>query len=807
MAGTIFADQLATALEPLAASIDVLSLDCFDTLIWRATPEPPDVFCDLAPPLTRLSRMVAEQTARERQLVRDGLGEVTLDEIYRCALPLANEAEIARRVADELAAEHRHCVPFAPAVALIRRAKALGKRVVIVSDTYLRTEELRELIGAKVGDAVLAMIDAIFCSSAHGHSKSGGLFKTVLAQLSVPAHRILHLGDNPRADVDGARAQGLQALLILQGDAALTEQWRLEMAALLMCDSGLRHRAVPLLPQRPLLACSARAQEAAPARLGYATVGPIVDGFARWVHAEARKLAEGGRRVKVCFLMRDGHLPLQAYRALADPDDAPAFAIELSRFVAFAATFETQPEIDAYLGMMSDTERLDALALQLQFDETEMRALLPGKGRAQAVHEFAGRVRCSANMQKVMKRSAAARERLVHYLRRQVDPQPGEVLLLVDIGAAGTVQNRVQALLKSQFGVSVEGRYLLLRDVPRAHEAKRGYFGPDRLDGRLLEALYGYIAVLEQMSTIEQGSVVGYSEAGEPLRKDAEFDPAQVVQRRQVQEACLRYVADLTGADLPHMSAEARWQGALAALARLLFLPLRDEIEFFERFAHDMNLGVKETIPMIDRVAAREDLRRIGPLYAKTSPRIYATAELRAHGLDLALLQFARRRLDLDLRPQDFRDGSQRLPVMVARGQDASVVQIETMPSHDGFLVASVPIGRCEYAIGLLFGQQYEWLQLESVRVALAKRQFESVARELETDVGGTALFEGVVAHRGGLLECPEPQGFVYFAPPAVKVDTSCILRVVFRPLVARNSAPAPVHPLRSDAGATMELR
>ena len=60
MAKTIYADDMANALDYCDAPIEVLSLDCFDTLIWRTTPKPNDVFCELAPPLRRLSRMVAD---------------------------------------------------------------------------------------------------------------------------------------------------------------------------------------------------------------------------------------------------------------------------------------------------------------------------------------------------------------------------------------------------------------------------------------------------------------------------------------------------------------------------------------------------------------------------------------------------------------------------------------------------------------------------------------------------------------------------------------------------------------------------
>jgi hypothetical protein len=300
-----------------------------------------------------------------------------------------------------------------------------------------------------------------------------------------------------------------------------------------------------------------------------------------------------------------------------------------------------------------------------------------------------------------------------------------------------------------------------------------------------------------------RGSVVGYDDRGEPQRKAASFAPHQVEDRRQVQKACLEFIAERSGCTMGTQATtdpQANWHGALAAFGRLLFLPTQNEIGFFERFAHDMNLGIRETVPLVDRKAAQEDLRRIGPMYPKSSLRVFAPAELRACGLDLALLQFARRRLDLDLRPQDFQATGFEVPVMIARGQQASVVTIEALPTHEGFLAASIPVGRCEYAVGVLFGQICEWLQLESARLVSAERQLEAAYRDDETDLTSTALFEGLTRHSGGLIHCAAREGFLYFAEPARRSEDSHVLRVVFRPLVHR----APLSPADTEAAATM---
>jgi FMN phosphatase YigB (HAD superfamily) len=795
MIDEVHADELAGLLHSFGGEIEVLSLDCFDTLLWRASPDPRDVFCELRPPLSRSSRVVAEKKARQESFVRSGHREVTLADIYRCALPNAASAEIEVRVAEELQLEYRHCQAFAPAVALIRSAKLRGLKVVVVSDNYLRAEELEHLIAAKVGAEVMAQIDHVFASSAFGASKLTGLFPIVLSRIGVEPHRVLHVGDHPQADLRCALEAGLQAVQLLQGDAQLEEQWRLELVAQLTAEPALRHRGPPALPHRAHLAQRLRRFTDPGARLGYGTLGPLMYGFACWTLEQARELASDGHPVRVCFLMRDGYLPKRAYDMLAADSDPPSYAVELSRFAAFAASFRSADDVIEYTGSLWNSGNIEALARQLLFRPVEAKALLSKvQDSPTPVQALTQEVLRPHNLKRIVSRSAMEREGLISYLRRHVGARPGDRLLLVDTGSVGTVQNRVQDLLAQSLGVEVHGRYMLLIDGPRAGDRKRGYFGPDRIDARLLRAQCNYTSVVEQLCTVAQGSVVGYTDRGEPRRREVDISSFQATQRERVQAACLQFIEKATG--MPNSeagsSAQARYLGALAAYTRLLFLPLQSELEFFESFVHDVNMGSTDTARLIDRDAAREDLLRIGPTYVHSSQRIFGPGELRRHGLELALQLLARSRLDFDLRPSDFRRDGLKLPLMVARGQESSIVQVEALPTHDGFYSASIPIGQCEYSVGILFGQLFEWVQLESARVTSVQRQFNAVARALEIDLLHCAVHEHIACEAGGLLHCEQEHGFSFFAPPAASAPVNHVLRIVFRPLVWRATVGAP---------------
>ena len=65
--------ELEGLLDRAPAGIEVLSLDCFDTLIWRSTNAPIDVFADLTLPGSSMGgRLLAESAARFRATATTG---------------------------------------------------------------------------------------------------------------------------------------------------------------------------------------------------------------------------------------------------------------------------------------------------------------------------------------------------------------------------------------------------------------------------------------------------------------------------------------------------------------------------------------------------------------------------------------------------------------------------------------------------------------------------------------------------------------------------------------------------------------
>jgi len=775
------AHQLIDMLDEAPEGVRVLSLDCFDTLIWRNTHAPIDIFTEIERQGGAVTpRRFAEEAARDTRKALDGQNEVAIEAIARrLAGDGASEAEVAALVERELTAEARHCFAFAPTVALIREARARGLRVIIVSDTYLAEPQLRGLIAKVAGTDVAAMIERIFCSSEHGLAKSEGLFGPVLEALGLPPSAILHTGDNRVADLESPQKLGMPAVHFAQFDGAVEQQLRFEAATAAMIEPATRVTVPTLQPHRAAL--SLRSGSDPETLLGHDVLGPIMAGFARWVRDEVGALARStGRPVKPIFLLRDGHLPHLVHRAMGFGDAA---TIELSRFTAHRASFTDVASIRRYLSEEA-TQQVKVLGRQLLLEEGEIARFASDSALRRAVVEPAWVTRIAA-------RSARFAKRLAAHVRKAADAQPGDVLMFVDLGYNGTVQNLAEDVLSDQLGVTVAGRYLLLRETHATGRDKKGLIDTRHYDYRTLGALARQVATLEQLSTAAQPSVMDYQIDGTPIRKRGDIKAAQSAVREAVQQACLAYPANEAAAKhRPAASdgADSDRRMVAAALTRLLFLPRQEEVALLESFDHDVNLGTNEVIRLIDGEAASAGLQQRGLGYLASVERMFVSGELQRHGLPLTLSLFATACLGLDLRQSDFQAGGIDVPVLIATSSDQLATSATAYPTHDGFYLLTVPMQARSFAVGVQFGALAEVLQIASIGVHPA-RAFAAAKADMAT-IPAAPLLDGMERIANGLHRCGE-QGMVFVPPVATDIGEPLLLAIVFRPVVRREERVA----------------
>lgn len=782
---TVRAFEIEGLLDRAPAGIEVLSLDCFDTLIWRNTHAPTDVFADLDVAGGGVEpRMWAESHARKRALVRSGAREVGLADIYREMLGEVDQAEIDSAIDRELAIEARHAFAFAPTVALMREAKRRGLQVILVSDMYLAEAQLRRHVAAAAGEEVLALVDRVFVSNAYGEGKRDGLFAHVLDALGVAPDRILHVGDNRAADYVAADEHGLHAVHLVQFDADAAARLRMEAATALMLDPSAGISKPICQPHRAQIALR-RSDDPAYA-LGHDIMGPGLAAFAHWLKQELDDAsAAAGRPVRPLFVMRDGYLPFKVFDALYP--DAGARTVEISRFVALRASIADEKFLDHYLEEWTERLPIRSLAKQLMLFENEYAKFLKGDQKEQR-KAFAAWVRRNGEIKrKIFTRRGAFLKKLVAHLNAS-GVHDGDAVMLVDIGYNGTVQNLLTPILAEAMNVEVTGRYIFLREKRRSGLLKRGMIDVRNFDHRTLHALSRSIVVLEQLCNVEQGSTIDFTAEGGAVREKVDAKAAHNATRGIVQEACLDYVRERGRGQLRAPRSDdldSRCRAAAASFARLFFLPNAKEVGVFESFNFDYNMGSAASEALVDVNRGRHGLRRRGLTFYNDQLPQFMSAELQAQGLPVSLANFTASRFKLDLRSTDFEVGGIDVPVIVASATEQGIVDFPAYPTADGYYLVRIPMGPQRPTIAIQLGRICEWVQVEEFGYLPIE---EMKKGRQESTIAAPATLDAMETMGPGLFRAG-PTGLLIAAPPPG--DEPMVLSLVFRPVVMRQAGAA----------------
>ena len=201
-----------------AADKKYVSFDIFDTVITRPFFTPSDLFYlldavydeDRSNTCFHTIRMEGEEGCR-RALCDSQKEDVTIDEIYgyiseNYGIPMELCLKIKRREEElEIAfGRNRKAAHEIYDVALLS-----GKKVIFISDMYLRKETITKIL-EKNG---YGGYEAIFVSSEYGKLKAtGGLFRQAARTLQTDLKDMIHIGDNLTSDIEVSKCLGMTAV-------------------------------------------------------------------------------------------------------------------------------------------------------------------------------------------------------------------------------------------------------------------------------------------------------------------------------------------------------------------------------------------------------------------------------------------------------------------------------------------------------------------------------------------------------------------------------------------------------------------
>ncbi|WP_248320919.1 MULTISPECIES: HAD family hydrolase [unclassified Caballeronia] len=788
----VLPDQLAETWSARAPSHTVATFDCFDTLFWRAVQEPVDVYYALAEdPLfvehgvSARVRTMAESEARKNNYFATRKSEATLEQIYAEAAPHADEAIVSALAEREVDKEIEIGFIFEPVLGLLREAKIRGLHTAIVSDTYYSEAQLRRILFTTAPE-LESLIDVVFCSSEFGVSKSTGLWNIVTERLGVAPSEILHTGDNPYADWAVPQQMGIGVLHFQQRDDEMHKADRQRLMAARVLFPSIRatkpapslHHAMRSLQQGRDMSTNER--------IGYWSVGPIMHAFARFVLDTHEDLKARGRPHKLAFLLRDGHLIHRACEALhGSPIGNEAY---VGRFVAAGSTFDSREAIERYLSTeVINPQMMKFGADQLQLPPKETGKLLAeANASANPLQTFRRLVLEPRMVKLIIERSAALRQRLFRHLQRTVGLERGDTLVIVDLGYYGSIQRSLGKLFKKYYDVEIVGRYLVSLDTPGWRADRAGVVDSRWADENVMEMLIAHIGHFEQMCSLKTGSVYDFKDDGTPLLNQSAKSEKQIAQSGEIQDACVRFVRDMAAmpaTSFPRLTPERLRVDAAICLARLLYLPDRDEVAGGNETVFEINGASIHAFNVADNDAGIEGLRQRGPFYMRSIGKGFRPGypyEMRHAGIDQAIFLMAVRRHRLDFTVDDTTYRETRIPALFVRGNETATETLTARATYDGFYSLVVPIS--DFDVALMFGQEMSWMQIASATTFPADTLDTRIEfdRQRALSPGSEIIYDGMTEREPGMFEM-SPNGLIYV--PAMAGKTRQLMRLTFRPL------------------------
>ncbi len=587
-----FADALTAA--------QVVSFDVFDTLVTRACASPSDVFrfLSLEAPFSALEftaaeiaahRRAAETEARRTRANRTGTdAEVTLLEIHGVLARRLGFDDAAALAAAELAVERRLLRVNPRVVPWFAAARAAGRRVLVISDTWYSAAHLHGLL-AHVG--IDLPLGEIFTSAdARATKQDGRLFDRVQPHVAVPTTEWLHVGDHPVSDDQTPRTRGICTLLQPFDGArsAPAPEATLAGSVRIGLTTAARHHPAEMAW-----------------RIGYRTLGPLLTGFAHWIGAQAR--VSGAKRV--VFLLRDGLIFERICRvANTLPEHVSVSALPASRRAALLpATLSDArwalPGLLAGVGPRPIGEYLSRLGLQpAQHAAALARAgapdlSLPVDARRTTDGERILRLLAIPEISRALgERATVERDALLHALSA-AGLRSGSPSMLVDLGWNGTIQKALHRVVAAADGHDPAwiGRYLatwpgITEGAPSGMSAS-GFLCHAGQSSTLMRSLATGRELLEVLCSSFDGSLLHFTgTAGAPVLAPYEFDAAHARTIRSIHDGAAAYAVDHS-AVLDAAEASLSVAEAVHEWTRLTHTPTHDEACLLGRLAHSDNVG------------------------------------------------------------------------------------------------------------------------------------------------------------------------------------------------------------------------
>lgn len=476
------------------------SFDIFDTTLLRRCGKPEVVWHILGKRLYPNDHDLCEAFVAWRRRAKGD----TLKDIYAnidSAFPAFAGKSIEEMMMAEEAVEEEMLTPYPPVCELIEQRRKDGYRIAFISDMYLSSQFLRQVLehcGCCQAE------DHIFVSCEHNARKDTGRLYDVVRKQLHPTEWI-HYGDNKRSDIRMGRRKGIRAVHVNTS------------------YNDVEKACTPVFPSMAALSRRYRLEHEEDEFAGFAAdcVVPAYLPYVIYVLREARRM---GIR-KLYFLSRDSYILLKAAQALSKKSEGLELHYLFVSRRSLLLPYLCGEDEQAYLAASDHHTliRIDSIDKRLKHLGTSRKEMKEKFGivfpyskvnNPQEQTDFLQKIFHSKFTPHLQQQAQEQSDLLLAYFRQE-GLFDGETCAAVDIGWLGTSRLMMNHILRREHAQDIHFFYYgVRRDVfPPSAGRYSTYFQPEELSTGATILLEHYYSASPYPSTIayqktESGKVV-----------------------------------------------------------------------------------------------------------------------------------------------------------------------------------------------------------------------------------------------------------------------------------------------------------
>ena len=506
----------------------LISVDIFDTLLFRAVAKPVDVFekiwetieeRELAKTsMSSLEYMKFRAEMERRARIGAPNREIIIDQIYE-QYPdyICDDVNALMQVELEVEKEYCYCNSFV--YNWLLDAHRDGVQLCLLSDMYLTKAFIIELLQNNGIDTSI-FSEVIVSNEYFCNKQNGELYDVLFEKFSdITKDEILHIGDNYSGDYVQAKNKGVHAFRYNAIPDQLNSVFDYEK---------IRHN----IPLSQLLSLRKAAMyhnpyedemEKVAYELGSCVTGPVLSLYIAWVVKRLRKLDIH----RIYPFMREGYLlgKLLEEEAKNQDYDLEVHPIYVSRKVTYIPSIKkvNREEIENMIGARNLTIRESIVLMGLDEDSfgdiTEYldckhkeTHLIPYK--ESTLKEYLIQLFLEPeNVARIENYIQLERKKLVAYLKQEIGDLQN--IATIDIGFFGRIQMWMEECLNLE-GVPHQMKHFLAVGVTgdRIYDGYdfEGYFSTFAGNADLIPTIHRTTDVIEKLISVTEGSTIGYQE-------------------------------------------------------------------------------------------------------------------------------------------------------------------------------------------------------------------------------------------------------------------------------------------------------